>query len=170
MVKLADWWRNSLTRRERRALVVLAVIAPMILGWWGVTRPLLDRRAALTRACEVSGRQERELAGLLAKAADLKARLADRQFTVFDGILPFIEQTLAGSGIPRETATIHPAEVRAGGGTVPAGQIRFTDLAARDVIDLGGALASAGLQVADLDWSVVAGSRRLSGSLTVWKK
>ena len=60
MEKLKLWWfaRNP---RDRRALLVLGVVVPVILFWYLVTRPLEDRLKLAHRVLETSRAQALDL-------------------------------------------------------------------------------------------------------------
>ncbi|NLI77778.1 MAG: type II secretion system protein M [Candidatus Riflebacteria bacterium] len=167
MGTLRAWW-NGLQPRERRALLVLAVVGPAVLLWWGVTVPLLDRRAALRRAVDGLARQAVELRPLLAEARQRQARTGGAPSRTSEQVFTRLETLLAGlpAGVGRPA--IHRREQVVGEGRQIFADLRLRDMPGGDLWAVLGAVASAGLPVAGFELSKDPTGQGFAGFLLIW--
>lgn len=169
MEALSRWWRERLSRRERRALVLLAVVAPAIVLWFGVTRPLLDRRDALERAGRVLEQRARELEPLLRRAVEL-----DRQGIGFPEAepepLPLLEADLdrreAGDPMP----ALIPCDIMMGTKKFPGARIRVEGWRAGPLWRMVSRVTTTGWLVSDFEVSRSGEKPGLDGFLSLWRK
>lgn len=169
MGTLIAWW-NGLQPRERRALAVLAVVGPAVLVWWGVTVPLLDRRAALRRAVDALARQSVELKPLLAEARRRQAAMGGATPRTSEQVFTRLESLLAGlpAGVVRPA--IHRREQTTGEGRQIFADLRLRAMPGEDLWTVLGAVASAGLPVAGFELSKDPTGQGFAGFLLVWSR
>jgi len=169
MEALMRWWRERLSRRERRALVVLAVVAPAIILWFGVTRPLLDRREALERAGRSLEQKVRELEPLLRRADDLGRRGLGFP-TVESEPLPLLEAVLAKGTSEFPMPELAPCDIVMGSRQIPGAQIRVNGWRTGSLWRMSARLGSSNWIVSEFELSPNGEKQDLEGFLNLWKK
>lgn len=169
MEALMRWWRDRLSRRERRALAVLAVIGPTIILWFMVTRPLLDRREALERAGRVLEQRTRELEPLLLRADGLAKRGLGVPSAVAEP-LPMLEACLAKSIGEFPMPELTPFDVVMGEKRLPGARIRCVGWRTGALWRLLARLEAEGWLVSEFEVTSNLERQELDGILNVWKK
>lgn len=169
MEALMRWWRERLSRRERRALIVLAVVAPAIIVWFGVTRPLLEKRETLERAGRSLEQKVRELEPLLRRADDL-----GKQGIGFPSVepepLPLLEAVLAKGSSEYPMPELVPVDATMGIKKIPAAQIRMTGWRTGTLWRMLSRLVGSGWLVSEFDLSASGEKQEMDGYLNVWRK
>ncbi len=167
MGTLKVWW-NGLQARERRALAVLAVVGPAVLFWWGVTLPLLDRRAALRRAVDGLARQALELKPLLVEARQRQAQTGGASPRTSEQVFTRLETLLAALPADVMRPAIHRREQTTGEGRQIFADLRLRAMPAADLWAVLGALAAADLPVAGFELAKDPGGQGFTGFLLIW--
>jgi|GEM_PF-3223062 len=163
-------WLEKLTTRDKRALIILILMAPTILFWWGITRPLLDEREALLRARERLGIQNRELQPLLRRALNIRDTIRDAEFTASATVLSAVESLFAKIPAGLQRPTIHRKELLFADKRQPIAEIRFADFDPAPLWKIFELVASSDLKLANLDLAINPGGYSISGNLSVWLK
>ncbi|MFZ2960765.1 MAG: hypothetical protein WA705_28140 [Candidatus Ozemobacteraceae bacterium] len=169
-MEIGRWWREALSARERTAVITMVVFIIGMSWWYGVTRPLLDRREALLRTRDALLKRARELAPGLRRAMNARDTIAAGRFSAAPDILPFLERRLVGVASLTQGPMLFPAEVVAGGKRLSAAQVRFRDLEATPWLQIISEISSAGVQIGEFEWSVDAQGKGISGYVNLWRK
>ncbi|OIP29235.1 hypothetical protein AUK22_03360 [bacterium CG2_30_54_10] len=149
--------------------MLLAIVAPLIVGWWAVTRPMLDRREALSRANVVLNNQQRQLSGLLSRAREFLARGKPGDFKTSPAILADLEALLKTIPEARSRPTIHRQSLVFQGGQYPAAEIRFQNMSLPETWKVFEILAGSPIAVAHWELSRSRENSGLDGSLLLWE-
>lgn len=168
MGALNRWW-GRLHPRERRALTVLAVAVPLILGWWGVTQPWLERREALRRSMAALARQANDLQPLLIQARQLQARLRKPEDRTSEAVFARLEALLAGLPASLPRPVIHRREQSLGQQRAVLADLRFRGLGVEALWPLLEVIASSGLLVAGFELGIESGGAGFAGGLVLWQ-
>ncbi|HNX75920.1 MAG TPA: type II secretion system protein GspM [Candidatus Rifleibacterium sp.] len=167
MEKVKQWWlaRNP---RDRRALLVLLAVVPAILFWYLVTRPLEDRLKLAHRVLETSRTQAGDLQKKLSDYAVLHARAAGQQVTASQTIVTALES--AFRALPPEVAspTLNRTTLTILGKSQPAAQVSIDRVSPAHAWQILAAIASVGVNVAELDLSSDPAKNLLSASFKAW--
>jgi len=167
MEKLKLWWfaRNP---RDRRALLVLGVVVPVILFWYLVTRPLEDRLKLAHRVLETSRAQALDLQkkleefGQLKALSDSRARAASSEaVTALEKVFHALSPEVASPTLNRTTLTL-------AGRRQSAALVGIDGFSPAHAWQVFAALASAGVNVAEFDLSSDPAKNRLSASFKTW--
>ncbi|MBF0498846.1 MAG: type II secretion system protein M [Candidatus Riflebacteria bacterium] len=164
---LGIWWNKGLDSRERRALLILAIIGPALIFWWGVTRPLLDRRESLRRAADVLEKQHRELVDILRQADEARIKIGVVGQASDGPLLPFLEKKLGATFGSSSRTILQPAEIRAGGTVLAGARLDLKNEDARRVHEVILLLASYGMLFQDMELTRNPDGRGINGHVTV---
>lgn len=167
MEKLKSWW-FSRKPRDRRALVVLGVVVPLILFWYLVTRPLADRLKLAHRVLETSRAQALELQKKLEEFAQLKALSDSRAQASSSEAVTALEKVF--HTLPAEVAspTLNRATLTLAGRRQSAAMVTLDQVSPADAWQIFAAIASAGVNIAELEVSSDPAKNRLSASFKAW--
>ena len=167
MEKLKSWW-FSRNPRDRRALMVLGVVVPVILFWYLVTRPLEDRLKLAHRVLETSRAQALDLQkkleefGQLKALSDSRAQAASSEaVTVLEKVFHALRPEVASPTLNRTTLTL-------AGRRQSAALVGIDQAFPAHVWQILAAIASAGVNVAEFDLSSDPAKNRLSVSFKTW--
>lgn len=168
MEKLKAWWlaRNP---RDRRALTVLAVVVPVILFWYLVSRPLADRQKLAHRLLETNRAQAEDLQKKLAEYAQLSVRASGLTVNASQTIVTSLESSFRG--MPPEVAspTLNRTTLTILGKAQPAALVTLDRVEPAHAWQIFAAIASAGVYVAEFDINSEPQKNLLSANFKAWR-
>jgi hypothetical protein len=161
-------WLDRLSPRDRRALIILAVVLLTIFWWLFVTQPLLDQRVARRRGVEILRKDWQDLQETLGQVHRLRAEMQLRQRKSDPGVLLEVERRLRSLSSGTFPA-LQAKEMMVGPQRVPAASLKFAGVNASQVREILSLADDGFLSVGELDLTVDAGGKTLSGGVTLWK-
>lgn len=168
METIKIWWQAR-SSRDRRALLVLAVVVPIILFWYMVTRPLEDRLKLAHRILETSRKQATDLQEKLEAFAELKARASGLEVTASPQVVTALEQ--AFKVLPPEVAspTLNRTTITILGKRQPAAQISIDRVAPAHFWQILHVVASTGVNLAEFELTADSNRNEISAQLKAWQ-
>jgi hypothetical protein len=167
MEKMNLWWQKR-SVRDRRAIVVLAVVVPVILFWYFVTVPLQERLKMAHRVLETRRSEASEVQKLLQEYSLLRAQLQGVEFRSSPVIVPQLEQTFNGISASESVPVLNRANVQIFGKAQPGASIRIEKAQPRQFWNLLRLIASSGVYIAEFDISATPQKNELSAALKAW--
>lgn len=167
MEKLSLWWQKR-SVRDRRAIVVLAVVVPVILFWYLVTIPLQDRLKLAHRVLETRREEASEVQKLLQEYSLLNSQLRGVEFKSSPVIVPQLEQAFKEISASEATPILNRANVQIFGKAQPGAGIRIESAQPREFWNMMRLIASSGVYIAEFDVSANPKGNELSAALKAW--
>lgn len=168
MEKVRNWW-HARSNRDRRALIILAVVVPALLFWYFVSRPLEDRLKLSRRVLETSRNQAEELQKKLSEFAELRARAASLEVAASQEVVTSLEK--AFRSLPSEIAspTLNRTTLTILGKRQPAAQVSFDRAEPAQAWRIFEAIASVGVNIAELELTSDPKKNQLSAQIKAWQ-
>ena len=166
MEALRLWWQKR-SVRDRRALVLLAIVAPLVLGWWAITRPMLDDREMLQREKQGLQTQVREMERLVEDFVAFNKDAGDPTVLPSASVLTRVETFLRKVKTPVKP-TLHRAGLTVNGTKYSAAELRFARMQPDQVWEILRSLASEPFRIASFELIGQGGIRTISGNLLLW--
>lgn len=168
MEALKSWW-NARSPRDRRALLILVAAVTVILFWYLVTRPLEDRLRLARRVVETGRTQARDFQKQLEEYARLKIHAASLELTTSQEVVTNLEK--AFRELPSDVAspTLNRTTITILGKRQPAAQISIDQVSPAHAWQILQAVASAGVNVAELELISEPAKNNFSAHLKAWQ-
>lgn len=167
MEKLKSWW-FARSPRDRRALLVLVVVVPLILFWYLVTRPLADRLKLAHRVLETSRAQALDLQKKLEEFGRLKAISDSLAQAASSEAVTALEKVFHALSPEVSRPTLNRATLTLAGRRQSAALVGIDQVKPAHAWQIFAAIASAGVNVAEFDLSSDPAKNRISASFKTW--
>ncbi|GAB4273707.1 MAG: hypothetical protein Kow0029_13520 [Candidatus Rifleibacteriota bacterium] len=167
MEKLRLWWKKR-SIRDRRAIMVLAIVLPAILFWYLVTVPLQDRLKMARRVLETRRDQAKELQKQLQEYSFLKARLDGVEFKASSDVVSEVERVFDSMSASQTRPVLNRTNIVIFGKNQPGVHLRFDSVPPQDFWRALGLIASSGVYVSELEFSSDERQNSFSGILKAW--
>lgn len=168
MEKIKLWWQAR-SARDRRALSVLLLVVPVVLGWYFVTRPLEDRVKLAHRVLETSRNQAEELQKKLSEFAELRARTASLEIVASQEVVTTLENVFRSLPPGIATPTLNRTTLAILGKRQPAAQVGIDRADPAHVWQILEAIASVGVNLAELELTSDPRRNKLSAQIKAWQ-
>jgi type II secretory pathway component PulM len=167
MERLKLWWQKR-SIRDRRALLVLGVVLPVVLFWYLVTVPLQEDLQLAGRVLETRREEAAEVQKLLQEYAMLKAQLEGVEFKASSAVVSELEKSFKALTASDSLPVLNRSRVVIFGKNQPAAQVRIEKAHPQRFWQLLSLVASSGVYLAEFDISASEADNAFSASLKAW--
>lgn len=161
------WWKTR-SPRDRRALTILSLVVPVILCWYLVTLPLLDRREVARRVLETRRNEAVEVQKLLQEYALLRMQIDGSEFKASASVVSELEQLFNTLPASAARPLLNRANVVISGKNQPAAHLRIDKAKPRDFWQLLAVVASSGVCLAEFEISASERANEFAATLKAW--
>ncbi|NCB40140.1 MAG: hypothetical protein EOM80_15375 [Erysipelotrichia bacterium] len=167
MEALKRWWQSR-TERDRRALMLLAVVVPLIMFWYLITRPLQDRLLLARRVLDTSRTQAEDFKKRLQNYAELRARAAGLELSASPQVITLLEETFKNLPDNAEKPLLNRTNITIFGKRQPAAQILLDNVHPQSFWQTMQMLALKRVNLAEIELTSAAGKNRISAQMKAW--
>lgn len=167
MEKLMLWWQKR-SQRDRRALIVFAIVVPAILFWYLVTVPLQDRLKMAKRVLATRRAEAAEVQKLLQEFVILKGQLQGIEFKAEPSVTARLEQAFKEVVASNTRLLLNRASIVIFGKSQPAAHIRLEKAHPQTLWKMCRQIASSGVYISEFDLSSDSKTNEFSASLKAW--
>jgi len=167
MEKVTLWWRGR-SPRDRRAMLVLGVVMPMLLFWYLITVPLQDRLKMAQRVLETRRSEATDVQRLLQEYSMRKSQLAGFEFKADASVVPELEQVFRELTASDTRPVLNRANIVIFGKSQPAAHILVNEAHPQSFWKAFELLASSGVYIAELEITATAKTNVLSAACKAW--
>jgi type II secretory pathway component PulM len=125
MEKIKLWWQKR-TPRDRRAIVVLAIVLPVILFWYLITVPMQDRLQMAQRILQTRREEAMQVQKLLQEYSILKSQLDGVEFKASPRVVTKLEESFSQLSASETRPLLNRTNIVIFGQNQPAAQIRVS--------------------------------------------
>ncbi len=168
MEKIRLWWQAR-SARDRRALVILLLVVPTLLGWYFVTRPLEDRLKLAHRVLATSRSQAEELQKKLTEYSELRNKSLSTEIIASQEVVTSLENVFRSLSHGIATPTLNRTTLTILGKRQPAAQVSFDRADPAHAWQILEAIASVGVNVAELELTSDPKKNQLSAQIKAWQ-
>ncbi len=147
MEKLNLWWQKRSTR-DRRALLLLGVVLPVVLFWYLITVPFQEELQLARRVLETRREEAAEVQKLLQEYAMLKTQLDGVEFKASPGVVAELEKSIKTLSASDSMPVLNRSRVVIFGKSKPAAQVRIEKARPQTLWQLLSLVASSGVYLA----------------------
>lgn len=169
MDTINKWWNNR-SQKDRRALLVLSVVVPIILGWWGITNPLIERQKMAKRVLETKRKQALQLVSSLSEYVKAKSQVRSDIINSENNIMPSVEKLIQllpkGDILPE----ISQVSIQIAGSRQIGAEFRLYKTHPKVLWHLLQLIAKSNFIVATIELSATRDKTKFQGFIRIWKQ
>lgn len=168
MGTIIKWW-NTRSLKDRRAILVLSIAVPIILGWWGITNPLLERQSMAKRVLATKRKQAMKLVKALSEYVKAKSQIRSDVVNAEKNIMPSVEKLLQLLPTGETLPTISQVSILIAGSRQNGAEFRLNKIHPKVFWELLQLIAKSNFVVAAIELGATRDKTRFNGFIRVWK-
>lgn len=167
MEKLALWWKKR-SPRDRRAILFLSVVLPIILFWYLVTIPLQDALKMNKRVLSTRRQESAEVQKLLQEYSALHDQIDGIEFKASSSVVPELEQAFANLLGSDTRPILNRTNVVIFGKSQPAAHVRVNESHPQEMWRILQLVASSAVYISEIEISASEKKNEFSASIKAW--